>query len=286
MPPYRDVLDPSSNFYEACARHTSRTTTRALQHLYLCDACTIRLVREAFNDRPPTYHGETVDGFCGLCNVRTNVTLRQWFVCPFCWNVVVAYQKAFVASQAVLNFWAQEIQPRYPTFAIRETEPVYLAPYQQGGRTKKKAAATLDHLDFLVSELREGQQSPAFHVELKAGPGAIETMTEFQLDVNDSNDIVGAVNHTKLPAYIFHVQLEHAYRPPTRRTVAAGMWWTDVVTLESSRTAVRARRGEEKNAGYYATAAFKPISTFHEELATRRFERLREHILADPIQLL
>ena len=51
-----------------------------------------------------------------------------------------------------------------------------------------------------MSEVRDGLEVPIFHVELKTGPGAIDTMKEFQLDVNDSNDIAGAVNHTRLPA--------------------------------------------------------------------------------------
>ena len=286
MPPYRDVLPPDSSFYEACARHTSRTTSRALQHIYLCDTCAIRLTKEAFNDRPPIYHGETVDGFCGLCNARTSVTLRQWFVCSFCWNVVVSYQKAFVASQAVLAFWARDILPRFPNFSIQETECVYCGPYQRGKSTKKQAAATLKILDFLVSEARDGKESPVFHIELKAGPGSIDTMSEFQLDVNDSNDIAGAVAYTGLPAYIFHVQLDYEYSPPTRRAVAKGMWWTDVLKLEANRTAVRLRRGDQKQAGYYSTAAFQPIATFPKELATRRFDQLRESILASPVELL
>ena len=32
-----------------------------------------------FNGRPPLYHGETVEGYCGLCNLAGPVTLRQWF---------------------------------------------------------------------------------------------------------------------------------------------------------------------------------------------------------------
>lgn len=286
MAPYRDVLPLDSPFYEACARHTARTTSRALQHIYLCDPCAIRLTKEAFNDRPPIYHGETVDGYCGLCNARTAVTLRQWFVCPFCWNVLGSYQKGFVGPQAVLAFWAREIQPRYPNFAIQETECVFCGPYHRGKNTKKTAAATLKILDFLVSEVRDGKESPVFHIELKAGPGSIDTMSEFQLDVNDSNDIVGAVAYTGLPAYILHVQLDYEYFPPTRRAIAKGMWWTDVVSLEANRTAVRQRRGEDKQAGYYRTAAFQPIDTFIKELETRRFEPLRRALLANPVKLI
>src|SRR5678816_1691252 len=105
MSPYRQTLPLDSPFFEKCARHSMPTTTRSLQHIYLCDACALRIVSECFNDRPPLYHGETIAGFCGLCNARTEVTLRQWFVCPICWNVVVAYQKSFVADESVPRFW-------------------------------------------------------------------------------------------------------------------------------------------------------------------------------------
>jgi hypothetical protein len=99
-------------------------------------------------------------------------------------------------------------------------------------------------------------------------------MSEFQLDINDSNDIIGVVNKTHLPAYVFHVQLDHEYRPPTRRTVAAGIWFTDIVTLLDNRIAVRRRRGEQKDAGYYRPEAFRPIEEFPGRLAERQYEQL------------
>jgi hypothetical protein len=110
---------------------------------------------------------------------------------------------------------------------LLETERVYLAPYQRGGKTKRQVAETLDALDFLVERVVGGSDH-LFHIELKAGPRSIEQMNEFQLDVNDSNDIVGVANKTGLPVYIFHVELRHIYAGPTRATTAAGMWWTDI----------------------------------------------------------
>jgi hypothetical protein len=284
--PYRDVLDPASGLYETCARHSNRQVARTVQFLHLCDDCTRHLVRDAFNNRPPIYHGETITAFCGLCNELKEVTLREWFVCGICWNVVLSYQKAFVAPKVVQAYWAAQIAPTLPTFRLEESEQVVLAPYARTGKTKKEAAAILDRLDFLVSEEVARVQQPRFHIELKTGPSAIETMTEFQLDVNDSNDIAGAVNHTHLPAYIFHVQLDHEYRPPTRRAVVRGIWWTDVITLNEHRKDVRNRRGEDKDAGYYDTAAFQPIETFRGELQARRFEDLHRRVLANPITLL
>ena len=277
MPQFRETLSRISTFWEACARHTARQTCRTVQHIYLCDPCALRLTERAFNHRPPIYHGETVTGYCGLCNERTDVTLRLWFVCGICWNVIIAYQKTFVASKEVLAFWQQALQPQFPNLLCEEREVVQLTPFAHRTKTKKQSAAELALLDFLVSEVAPARK-PVFHIELKTGPGSIDDMSEFQLDVNDSNDIIGAVKNTGLPAYIFHCQVVHEYEPPTRCSVARGMWFTDIWTLKANQKDTRQRQGEYKKASYYKTAAFKPIGQFVEELVTRRYEKLASRI--------
>jgi hypothetical protein len=192
-----------------------------------------------------------------------------------------------VAPRAVHDYWRAEIEQQFPDYHLVETEEVQLVPYAPGGKTKKDAAADLDHLDFLVSERHGAAERPLFHIELKTGPSSIEAMKEFQLDVNDSNDIAGAVNLTQLPAYIFHVQVDFEYDPPpTRKGVARGVWWTDVVTLGENLKEVKARRGEDKKAGYYHTAAFQPIATFADELTAKRFEQLQVRVRQVPLELL
>ncbi|MGQ0715508.1 MAG: hypothetical protein ACT4PJ_17555 [Gemmatimonadaceae bacterium] len=282
MAPYRDTLDASSTYYEACARHKARQTARGLQVMYTCDPCTVRLVREVFNDRPPVYHGETVDGYCGLCNQRRPVTLRQYFSCVPCWSVVVAYQKGFVASRAVHEWWARDLAPSYRDLSLIETEPVLLLPYVRGAKTKRQAAATKDVLDFKATE----RGTTLFHIELKSGPGSIDGMSEFQLDVNDYNDIVGAVKLTRLPAYIVHVQLAFDYLPPTRGTVVKGMWWTDLATFMTGPYRVKKRHGEEKKARYCDAGCFQPMTTFASEIAERRYEELGKRLGASPIDML
>ena len=145
-----------------------------------------------------------MEGNCGLCNALQGVTLRLWFACPICWNVVVAYQKGFAASEAVHAYWRSMIAPSSPDLHLVERDEIRLLPYARGSQTKKAAAALLTALDFAVLEKDRG---PLFHIELKTGPGGMAEMREFQLDVNDSNDIMGAVNNTQLPAYIFHIQV-------------------------------------------------------------------------------
>jgi len=250
----------------------------------LCDRCAVRVRNEAMNHRPPIHHGETINGFCGLCNELLQVTSRHYFVCPFCWNVLVAYQKAFVAAKAIPLYWAQAIAPNMANLRLTETEVPYLSSYARKRKSKKVAAAELQFLDFIVEEQIGGELAfeSRFHIELKAGPGNIDAMSEFQLDINDSNDIIGVVNLTHLPAYVFHVQLDHEYLPPTRRTVAAGIWFTDIVTLLENRITVRRRRGEQKDAGYYRPEAFRPIEEFPGRLAERQYEQLGLALLDRP----
>jgi hypothetical protein len=75
------------------------------------------------------------------------------------------------------------------------------------------------------------------------------------------------------------------YAPPTRLSVVRGMWWTHVFTLLEHRLAVRARRGEDKRAGYYSPSAFSPIETFVQELMDRRYIELQQRLKKNPLQL-
>ena len=174
MPEFTEILPQSSDFWEACARHTTRRTCRTVRHIYLCDLCAKRLTKEAFNDRSPIYHGETVNGYCGLCNQLKDVTLRLWFACDPCWNVIIAYQKTFVASQAVHAFWREQVQPEFPTLCCVESEVVEVTTYAHRAKTKKQLAEELDHLDFQVSDSNiEREPTPLFHIELKTGPSSM-----------------------------------------------------------------------------------------------------------------
>lgn len=286
MTTYRDVTPESSGLFETCARHTARQTARTLQTIYLCDDCTKRLVREAFNDRSPVYHGETIDGYCGLCSVLCDVTMRQWFVCGICWNVILAYQKSIAATAGVHAWWSKSIDPLFPALRLEETEPVYLSSFARASKTKKQGAKILSILDFLVSDASQEKPKPLFHIEQKTGPGSIDEMSEFQLDVNDFNDIAGAMNNTKLPAYVIHVQASQEYRFPTRRTIVHGLWWADLFTMVRHQKRIAARRHEDKDAIYFEPRAFKPIASFPDELRSRNFEKLAAELAKNPLNLL
>jgi hypothetical protein len=163
---------------------------------------------------------------------------------------------------------------------------VYLSPYIRGGRTKRQAAEVIETADFLASEVDGGDAHPRFHIELKAGPSSIEEMSEFQLDVNDYNDIVGPAINTGLPVYVFHVQLGVEYLLPTKRAVALDFWWTDVLRLRDSVLRLATRRDETKAAVYFCPSAFQSGHTFPEEVANRKYEELGRNLSSSPPDLI
>jgi len=82
------------------------------------------------------------------------------------------------------------------------------------------------------------------------------------------------------------VQINDDYLPPTRRSVAKDLWWTDVWTLDEARKAVRQRRGEDKRAGYYKPSAFRTREAFVQELRTEGYAGLRERLRTNKISLI
>lgn len=284
--PGRPLLKPGDQHWEKCARHQNSSTTRFVGNFFLCDDCSDRLQEEAFNGRPPLFEGLHVEGYCGLCNELTATDLRQWFVCPICLNVVLSYPKGFAASRYVHDFWANEVTPDFPELVLEELDEVRLEPFVPGRRSAKTKGEVVQTLDYRVSRDRVDSVDPLFCIELKAGPAAIEEMSEFQLDVNDFNDIANGCNGCCLPAYIFHVQINDDYLPPTRRSVAKDLWWTDVWTLDGARKAVRQRRGEDKRAAYYKPSAFKSRQTFLDELRNGGYANLTDRLRRNRIPLL
>lgn len=281
-----NVIAQGDEFWEKCARHQEKYTARNVSYFFLCDDCTDRLIRDALNNRAPIYHGWKMQGFCGLCNELTDVALRQWFMCPPCYQVVASYQKGFTAAAAMHEFWSQHISRTAPGFVLKETDVVRLTPYVRREKTKRQAAEHLDSADFLVSERVGDTDTSRFHIELKAGPGSIADMSEFQLDINDYNDIVGTVRNTKLPVYIIHIQLGMEYFPPTRRSIVRDLWWTDIFELTRNLKRKSDRRDERKAALYFDPKAFKSIKEFPDQIKYRRFEDLAARVGREPITML
>ena len=154
--------------------------------------------------------------------------------------------------------------------------------FPQRGR-QKVGGCGLEFLHFIVEEQKGDVYKSSISYRSQGGAGERWRNGRISvLDINDvQNDIIGAVVKTGLPAYIFHAQLDHEYRPPTRRTVPKGLWFTDIFTLLENRLSVKVRRGEDKQAGYYRPSAFRPISEFLDVLKTRAITRLGK-ILGGP----
>lgn len=277
MESFRELLDVA--WFEKCARHTSSHTARTQQFGFYCDDCARRLTAQAFNGRAPMHHGETVSGTCGLCNRPGLVTLRTWFVCTICWGVVTAYQKSMVSTMAIHHFWRTMVKPEFPDIDLNETDEIRIEPFARKAKTKKEGAKSLASLDFVASRANElAPATPLFHVEQKTGPGSIESMKEFQLDVNDYDDVLGVVLNTGIPAYVLHVQVGQEYENGTRRVVTQGMWWTDIVRLRGGLRSVKGRRGEDKKAAYFKPDVFQPMDFFLRELREKRYLKLAEDI--------
>ena len=119
-------------------------------------------------------------------------------MCPICVNVVLSYPKGFAASRYVHEFWAREIKPKLPDLDLEELDEVRLEPFVPGRRSAKTKARVVQALDYRVSRRHGEVVEPLFYIELKAGPAAVAEMSEFQLDVNDFNDIANCCNGTGL----------------------------------------------------------------------------------------
>jgi len=280
---FLEVLSPDSPYWEKCARHQNMSTSRNVAHLFLCDECAIRLTKECFNNRPPIYHGSGLEGYCGLCNEWREIALRQWFIDPICLNVVYSYPKSIAASKLIHETWRTIVQPSFPNLQLEEIDIVQIEPFIPG---KRAAASKKSAVDFLVRNTALEGSPLVFFIELKTGPSSLlgeSGMREFQLDVNDYNDIVTVMREKERPAYVFHAQVTEEYVLPTRRSVGRAVWWTDIFTLRSNLKQVRQRRGEDKDAGYYYPEAFRPIETFLAELESAGYERLAEKLKREGI---
>jgi hypothetical protein len=276
----------SDPFWAACARHQVRVTARQPVSLYLCDECTLELVSDCLNGRPPIYNGPIEKGYCALCNERKVLAQRQWFICGICANVVRAYGKSRAASRFVTSFWIRSVVSANPTLLLEETDAVRLEPYVIGRRSVRSKLLTVPVLDFMVMETIDTGRRPIALIEMKTGPGAIDQMKEFQLDENDFDDISAAAVSSGLPTYVVHVQVGTEVVPPTVRALAMNMWWTDLLTLRRNLLRTGKRRDEAKKAGYFNPAAFWSGETLSAEFANGRHVSLGERIRVEGVQSL
>jgi hypothetical protein len=75
------------------------------------------------------------------------------------------------------------------------------------------------------------------------------------------------------------------YFPPTMRSVARGLWWTDLATLTKHLKRSARRRDESKAAFYFEPRAFRPQVEFPAHIAKRGFEQVQAALAATPPEL-
>jgi hypothetical protein len=193
-------------------------------------------------------------------------------------NVVYSYPKSIAASKLIFDRWHDIVQPIHPNLKLEELDVVKVEPFTPGKRSSVKKQSTID---FQVRDMGLDGTPVVFFVELKAGPSSLsgeDAMREFQLDVNDYEDIVNVMRAEGKPAYVFHAQVIEEYSLPTRRSVGKAVWWADIFSLRNSLKYVKQRRGEDKDAGYYDPGVFKPIEHFGAELDIKGYEILTSRL--------
>jgi hypothetical protein len=189
-------------------------------------------------------------------------------------NVVYSYPKSIAASKLIFDKWRDIVQPICPNLKLEEIDVVKMEPFIPGKRSSIKKQSAID---FQVRDMNLTGSPVVFFIELKTGPSSLsgtQAMREFQLDVNDYEDIVNVMRAEGKPAYVFHAQVTEEYSLPTKRSVGKAVWWTDIFTLRNNLKYVKQRRGEDKDAGYYHPGIFKPIEQFGAELTSKGYETL------------
>lgn len=248
--------------YPTCVRHAQTRKDVRLRHFFLCDACTKQWVDEAFGGNAPVTYGESIEGYCLLCNNVARVRLQTWFLCDICDRVARSIGRNHVAEDAILRFWAEQVQPKFADLAITQNDLSSLRP------RRATDVSGEGPLDFLVTDAKTGHA--AFGIENKTGRSSIKDMSQFQLDVSDCDSILHHVRELGIPAYIIHAQVLEIWMPPTMGFKAIGLWWSDIFRMTENFAGVKMRRMELRGAAYFKRAAFEPIDTFGDQLYDER----------------
>lgn len=246
--------------YPMCVRHMKSRKDVRLRQFFLCDLCTRRWTKEAFDGNRPVWTGERLKGFCQLCNRKKQVKPRVWFLCDICFRVAGSIARNHVAEKAILDFWRKKVEPRYPDLAIEQNDPSALRPRRD---TDVSGEAPLD---FLVRHKRTHQL--LLGIENKTGRSSMREMSAFQLDLSDCDAILHSVQEQDVPAYVIHAQVLEIWDPPTVGFRTIGLWWTDMYLMSEHFRDVKMRRDERRGAAYFKKKAFQDIDTFPSALFT------------------
>jgi hypothetical protein len=256
-----------------CARHNSLRKDARLVSFFLCNGCFIELKSKAFNNKDPEFprNNHILEGYCSNCNKLTKVKQYFWYLCEICTRIIRSYGKEKAAREFILNQW-EELRIKHNTdITLEVIDEVRIMTYNEHLKYKKYIRPQPDFIGLRNKEI-------VFNIEMKTGSSDISSMSAFQLDVSDCNDIIGfmARDEYKVPTFIFHVQVVEDYMPPTTRNVALNAWWASVYKLENAYLKSNMRRLERRQAVYYSTTAFKPFDEFLLFIFSERFEEEKE----------
>jgi len=245
--------------YPRCVRHLKRRKDVRLRHYFMCDRCADKWKVEAFDNNPPVYVGEAVEGYCLLCNqFLPEVKLRTWFLCDVCDRVASSIGRNHVAERAVLDFWEAQVQALHPHVELVQNDPARLRPRRDSDHSG------VAPIDFLVRNKTTGEI--LFAIENKTGRSSIRDMSQFQLDISDCECILNEMRLHSRPVYVIHTQVLELWHPPTMGFRAVGMWWSDVYRMAEHFKEVRMRRTEVRGAAYFSKRAFTPIEELPQTL--------------------
>lgn len=244
-------------------------------HLFLCSDCAQLYRRDAFRDAAPLFSTATGAGRCEYCDNERPISYFQWLLCGYCVRVVQSYRMGRISA----NFALEQLRAAAGVaggLVFEETDPVVIQATGRRGR-RRELATTLD-----LRARKLADNSPAFWVEIKTGPGSIDEISEFQLDCSDCDDIMNAVRTSGIPALLVHCQIAKFPQPPTMRLLGQAVWWTDLRAFANAFNAVRARRGNERKfAAYFDTKCFRPVATFGTFLAEGGHTAIAEALARD-----
>lgn len=246
-----------------CVRCTRRSGDVERAHMFLCDACADIHQANAFREAKALYVGVGDHGRCEYCDALCTIRYRQWLLCGYCARVVQSYRMGRLSAAYAIEKLRRVVQPQVPTLEFAEADPIEIQATARRGRPRVLAT----RLDLEV--VHADSRVRAAWIELKTGPGAINEISEFQLDCSDCDDIENVVRTSGVPAILMHCQIAKSPEPPTMRLTGLDLWWTDLHSFAKAHTGVKPRRGNERKlAAYFATNCFRPIDGLGPHIAS------------------
>lgn len=243
-----------------CARHGEPRGDATLTAFWLCDECAERFITDALHGTRPEFVGEQVDGVCSHCSRDMRIRLQQWLLCPVCERVLRSIGRGLVAARHLLERWTSDIQPAVPGLQLIEIDQPRLRVRGSTSNAEKDVVA-----DFVIR--RDAEEHAG--IELKTGKSRIgkgrgigPSMSRFQLDISDCDDIERAARDAGYPIYVVHSQVIDRVSPPSIRYVPIDAWWASPFELARAFQGRSQRPRESKEAAYFDVRAFHPLSEF------------------------